>query len=55
MIAAKQHSERKEKEKPRKGKEMTESREIEKKYLIQRTEIPYDPTIPLLGMIQRKT
>ena len=29
MIAEKQHSERKEKEKPRKGKEMTESREIE--------------------------
>ena len=33
---------------------MTESREIGKKFLIQQTEIPYDPTIPLLAWPREK-
>lgn len=48
MIAAKQHSERKEKEKPRKRKEMTESREIGKRSVsYSEQKYQYDPTIPL--------
>ena len=33
---------------------MTESREIGKKFLVQQTEIPYDPTIPLLAWPREK-
>lgn len=46
MIAAKQHSERKEKEKPRKRKEMTElGNRKEVSHTVNRNNRPYNPTL----------